>query len=69
MTVCLAGGEREVAIIGSSLRRALRLAGNTNTQVDERLPIKLLEEVSPFLREPLCSMRSFQKRVSAFIGG
>jgi len=35
VTVCLAGGEREVAIIGSSLRMALRLARNTTTQIDE----------------------------------
>jgi len=35
VTVCLAGGEREVAIIGSSLRMALKLAGNTRTLVDE----------------------------------
>lgn len=35
VTVCLAGGEREVTIIGSSLRMALRLAGKTDTQVDE----------------------------------
>jgi len=35
VTVCLAGGEREVAIIGSSLRMALRLAGKTDVQVDE----------------------------------
>ncbi|MBM3336060.1 methylenetetrahydrofolate reductase C-terminal domain-containing protein [Candidatus Sumerlaeota bacterium] len=35
VTVCLAGGERETAIIGSALRMALRLAGKTNTLVDE----------------------------------
>ena len=35
VTVCLAGGEREAAIIGSALRMALRLAGNATTQVDE----------------------------------
>jgi len=35
VTVCLAGGEREVAIIGSSLRMALRLAGKADTQIDE----------------------------------
>ncbi len=35
VTVCLAGGEREVAIIGSSLRMAMRLAGNATTLVDE----------------------------------
>jgi len=35
VTVCLAGGEREVAIIGSSLRMALRLAGQSDKQIDE----------------------------------
>jgi ferredoxin len=35
VTVCLAGGEREAAIIGSSLRMALRLAGKSATQIDE----------------------------------
>jgi len=35
VTVCLAGGEREVGILGSALRMALRLDGNTKTSVDE----------------------------------
>jgi ferredoxin len=35
VTVCLAGGEREAAIIGSSLRMALRLAGKSDRQIDE----------------------------------
>jgi ferredoxin len=35
VTVCLAGGEREVGILGSALRMALRLAGNSETVVDE----------------------------------
>lgn len=35
VTVCLAGGERETGIIGSSLRMALRLAGKIGVRVDE----------------------------------
>jgi ferredoxin len=35
VTVCLAGGEREVGILGSSLRMALRLAGHGDVVVDE----------------------------------
>ena len=35
VTVCLAGGEREVGILASSLRMALRLKGRDNVQVDE----------------------------------
>ena len=35
VTVCLAGGEREVGILGSALRMALRLAGNDRTVLDE----------------------------------
>jgi len=35
VTVCLAGGEREASILGSSLRMALRLAGRADVRVDE----------------------------------
>jgi ferredoxin len=35
VTVCLAGGEREVGILGSALRMSLRLAGRANMVVDE----------------------------------
>lgn len=35
VTVCLAGGEREVGILGSALRMSLKLAGNSDTEVDE----------------------------------
>jgi ferredoxin len=35
VTVCLAGGEREIGILGSALRMALRLAGRSNVAVDE----------------------------------
>ena len=35
VTVCLAGGEREVGILGSALRMALRLGGRDNVVVDE----------------------------------
>jgi ferredoxin len=35
VTVCLAGGEREVGILGSALRMALRLAGRASVTVDE----------------------------------
>jgi len=35
VTVCLAGGEREVGIIGSALRMSLRLGGRSGVQVDE----------------------------------
>jgi ferredoxin len=35
VTVCLAGGEREVGIIGTALRMALRLIGRGNVVVDE----------------------------------
>jgi ferredoxin len=35
VTVCLAGGEREVGILGSALRMALRLIGRGNVVVDE----------------------------------
>jgi len=35
VTVCLAGGEREVGILGSALRMALRLAGHGEVVVDE----------------------------------
>jgi ferredoxin len=35
VTVCLAGGERETAILGSALRMALRVAGNHRTKIDE----------------------------------
>jgi len=35
VTVCLAGGEREVGIIGSALRMALRLVRRDNVVVDE----------------------------------
>ena len=35
MTVCLAGGEREVGILGSALRMSLRLGGRGDVQVDE----------------------------------
>ena len=35
VTVCLAGGEREVAILGSALRMALKLRGRGQVVVDE----------------------------------
>src|SRR5512137_63366 len=35
VTVCLAGGEREVGILGSALRMALRLGGRGEVVVDE----------------------------------
>jgi ferredoxin len=35
VTVCLAGGEREVGILGSALRMSLRLQGHADTVVDE----------------------------------
>ena len=35
VTVCLAGGEREVGILGSALRMSLKLAGRGKVQVDE----------------------------------
>lgn len=35
VTVCLAGGEREVGILGTALRMALRLIGRDNVVVDE----------------------------------
>ncbi len=35
VTVCLAGGERETGILGSSLRMALRVAGHGDATVDE----------------------------------
>lgn len=35
VTVCLAGGEREVGILGSALRMALRLTGHADIAVDE----------------------------------
>jgi len=35
VTVCLAGGEREVGILGSALRMSLRLIGRGNVVVDE----------------------------------
>ncbi len=35
VTVCLAGGEREVGILGSALRMALRLDGRGDVTVDE----------------------------------
>ncbi len=35
MTVCLAGGEREVGIIASALRMSLKLVGKENVAVDE----------------------------------
>ncbi len=35
VTVCLAGGEREVGILGAALRMALRLEGHGETAVDE----------------------------------
>jgi ferredoxin len=35
VTVCLAGGEREVGILGSALRMSLQLGGNKSTVVDE----------------------------------
>jgi hypothetical protein len=35
VTVCLAGGEREVGMLGSALRMALRLAGRGGVVVDE----------------------------------
>ncbi|MBN1866714.1 methylenetetrahydrofolate reductase C-terminal domain-containing protein [Candidatus Sumerlaeota bacterium] len=35
VTVCLAGGEREIGILGSALRMALRLAGHADVAVDE----------------------------------
>ncbi len=35
VTVCLAGGEREVGILGSAVRMALKLIGRANVVVDE----------------------------------
>src|ERR1035437_1211238 len=35
VTVCLAGGEREVGILGSALRMALRVKGHADITVDE----------------------------------
>jgi ferredoxin len=35
VTVCLAGGEREVGILGSALRMSLKLAGSPEVVVDE----------------------------------
>ena len=35
VTVCLAGGEREVGILGSALRMGLKLSGRDGVQVDE----------------------------------
>jgi ferredoxin len=35
VTVCLAGGEREVGMVGSALRMALRLSGRAGVVVDE----------------------------------
>ncbi len=35
VTVCLAGGEREVSILGAALRMALRLEGRDNVVIDE----------------------------------
>ena len=35
VTVCLAGGEREVGILGSAVRMALRLNGDSQVTVDE----------------------------------
>ena len=35
VTVCLAGGEREVGIMGSSIRMALKIMGNKHTSVEE----------------------------------
>lgn len=35
VTVCLAGGEREVGVLGSAVRLALRLAGHDAVQIDE----------------------------------
>jgi ferredoxin len=35
VTVCLAGGEREVGILGTALRMALKLVGRDNVVVDE----------------------------------
>ncbi|MBN1516516.1 methylenetetrahydrofolate reductase C-terminal domain-containing protein [Candidatus Sumerlaeota bacterium] len=35
VTVCLSGGEREVGILGSALRMALRLGGRPDVTVDE----------------------------------
>jgi ferredoxin len=35
VTVCLAGGEREVGILGSAVRMALKLIGRENVVVDE----------------------------------
>lgn len=35
VTVCLAGGEREVGILGSAVRMSLKLAGRGNVVVDE----------------------------------
>jgi len=35
VTVCLAGGEREVGILGSAIRMALRLDGHGDVQLDE----------------------------------
>ena len=50
VTVCLAGGEREVAIIGSALRMALRLARKTDVQVDE---CTIERQCDPAFFEPL----------------
>ncbi len=35
VTVCLAGGEREIGILGSSVRMALRLIGRGDVVIDE----------------------------------
>ena len=35
VTVCLAGGEREIGILGSSVRMALRLIGRSEVVIDE----------------------------------
>jgi ferredoxin len=35
VTVCLAGGEREVGILGSAVRLALKLIGRANVTIDE----------------------------------
>jgi ferredoxin len=35
VTVCLAGGEREVGILGSAVRLALRIAGRSDVVIDE----------------------------------
>ena len=35
VTVCLAGGEREIGILGSSVRMALRLIGRDQVKIDE----------------------------------